>query len=82
MALSIDLGYATVDREVARWSKPPRKKLAYAGAIVEGRDPGFPDPAGIFQAHWFTGAASVRAAIPPERRPLLDPWFRSHCRGR
>ncbi len=75
MALSLDLGYATVDPEVTTLIQAAGKKLASAGAIIEGRDPGFPDPASIFRAHWFTGAASVRAGVPHERRPLLDPGF-------
>ena len=75
MALSTTLGYATVDREISALVEAAAGKLAEAGAIVEHRDPGFPDPAGIFQAHWFSGAAHVRSAIPRERWPLLDPGF-------
>ncbi len=75
IALSIDLGYARVDPEVKPLVEAAAQKLAEAGAIVEHRDPGFPDPAGIFAAHWYTGAASVRASVPRERWPLLDPGF-------
>ena len=71
----LDLGYATVDPEVATLIQAAGKKPASAGAIIEGRDPGFPDPASIFRAHWFTGAASVRAGVPHERRRLLIPDF-------
>ena len=62
-------------RRSAPWSKPPRENLSDAGAHVERSDPGFRDPAAIFAAHWYTGAASVRASVPRERWPLLDPGF-------
>jgi aspartyl-tRNA(Asn)/glutamyl-tRNA(Gln) amidotransferase subunit A len=75
VALSTDLGYVTIDREISALVEAAAGKLAEAGALVERRDPGFPDPAGIFQAHWHTGAASVRSSIPRERWPLLDPGF-------
>jgi aspartyl-tRNA(Asn)/glutamyl-tRNA(Gln) amidotransferase subunit A len=75
IALSTNLGYARIDPEVTALVQAAATKLADAGAIVEHRDPGFPDPAGIFAAHWYTGAALVRASIPPERWPLLDPGF-------
>jgi aspartyl-tRNA(Asn)/glutamyl-tRNA(Gln) amidotransferase subunit A len=75
MALSLDLGYATVDQEISALIEAAAGRLAEAGAIVERRDPGFPDPAGMFQAHWYTGAASLRSSIPRGRWPLLDPGF-------
>jgi aspartyl-tRNA(Asn)/glutamyl-tRNA(Gln) amidotransferase subunit A len=75
MALSLDLGYAKVDPEIASLVEEAAGKLAEAGAIVERRDPGFSDPAEVFKTLWFSGAADVRAAIPRERRPLLDPGF-------
>ena len=75
MALSIDLGYANVDPEIRALVEAAAEKLTEAGAIVELRNPGFPDPIEMFNGHWFTGAASVRASIPRERWPLLDPGF-------
>ena len=75
IALSSKLGYARADPEVTALVQAAATKLAEAGAIVQHRDPGFPDPAGIFAAHWCTGAALVRASVPPERWPLLDPGF-------
>jgi aspartyl-tRNA(Asn)/glutamyl-tRNA(Gln) amidotransferase subunit A len=75
MALSVDLGYVKVDPEISAVVEAAAAKLAEAGAIVARRDPGFSDPAEIFNVHWFTGAASVRAAIPREHWPLLDPGF-------
>jgi aspartyl-tRNA(Asn)/glutamyl-tRNA(Gln) amidotransferase subunit A len=75
MALSTNLGHATVDPQISALVEAAAGKLAEAGAIVERRDPPFPDPAEIFQAHWFTGAAHLRSSIPRERWPLLDPGF-------
>jgi aspartyl-tRNA(Asn)/glutamyl-tRNA(Gln) amidotransferase subunit A len=75
MALSLTLGYAKVDPEIAALVEGAAKKLADAGAIVELRDPGFADPSEIFAAHWFTGAAGLRESIPREKWALLDPGF-------
>jgi aspartyl-tRNA(Asn)/glutamyl-tRNA(Gln) amidotransferase subunit A len=75
MALSLDLGYARIDPEVSALVEAAAQRLSQAGAIVERKNPGFPDPAEIFAAHWYTGAALVRASVPRERWPLLDPGF-------
>ncbi|HZP78643.1 MAG TPA: amidase [Pseudolabrys sp.] len=75
IALSMTLGYASVDSEVAALVERAAKVLAEEGAIVERRDPGFPDPFETFRLHWFSGASLVRRAIPAERWPLLDPGF-------
>jgi aspartyl-tRNA(Asn)/glutamyl-tRNA(Gln) amidotransferase subunit A len=75
MALSVNLGYAHVDPEIVSLVEAAAVRLAAAGAMVERRDPGFASPAEIFRAHWFTGAASVLASVPPQRRALLDPGF-------
>jgi aspartyl-tRNA(Asn)/glutamyl-tRNA(Gln) amidotransferase subunit A len=73
MALSLDLGYARVDPEVAAVVRKAAGALAELGAIVEERDPGFADPQETFVAHWLSGAASLRSKIKPQLRPLLDP---------
>jgi aspartyl-tRNA(Asn)/glutamyl-tRNA(Gln) amidotransferase subunit A len=75
MALSLDLGYARLDPEVSALVEAAAQKLSQAGAIVERKNPGFRDPAEIFAAHWYTGAALVRASVPRERWPLLDSGF-------
>jgi aspartyl-tRNA(Asn)/glutamyl-tRNA(Gln) amidotransferase subunit A len=75
MALSLDLGYASVDPEIRALVEAAAEKLAQAGARVERRDPGFADPTEMFNALWFSGAASVRSSIPREKWPLLDPGF-------
>lgn len=75
IALSIDLGYAKVDPEIAALVHEAAHVLTELGATVVERDPGFADPAEIFRAHWFTGAANQRRAIPREKHALLDPGF-------
>ena len=75
MALSLDLGYASVDPEVRALVESAAGKLVEAGAIVEPHDPGFADPIELFNVLWFSGAASVRSTIPREKWALLDPGF-------
>jgi aspartyl-tRNA(Asn)/glutamyl-tRNA(Gln) amidotransferase subunit A len=75
MALSTTLGYAKVDADIAGLVERAAERFAELGARVERRDPGFADPSKIFEAHWFTGAANQRRAIPLEKRALLDPGF-------
>jgi aspartyl-tRNA(Asn)/glutamyl-tRNA(Gln) amidotransferase subunit A len=75
MALSTNLGHASVDPQISALVEEAAGKLAEAGAIVQRRDPPFSDPAEIFRVHWFTGAARLRSLIPRERWPLLDPGF-------
>jgi aspartyl-tRNA(Asn)/glutamyl-tRNA(Gln) amidotransferase subunit A len=75
MALSLDLGYATVDPEVRALVEAAAGKLVEAGAIVEQHDPGFADPTELFNVLWFSGAASVRSTIAREKWGLLDAGF-------
>ncbi len=75
MALSLDLGYASVDPEIRALVESAAEKLVEAGAIVQRRDPGFADPIELFNVLWFSGAASIRSAIAREKWALLDPGF-------
>jgi aspartyl-tRNA(Asn)/glutamyl-tRNA(Gln) amidotransferase subunit A len=43
------------------------------GAIVEARDPGFPDCHDTFMVHWMASARVMVQKIPEEKRRLLDP---------
>jgi aspartyl-tRNA(Asn)/glutamyl-tRNA(Gln) amidotransferase subunit A len=72
IAYSADLGYAKVDREVARIVKRAVRVFADLGAHVETKDPGFDDQLQVFLDHWFPGAASIVRAIHPQRRRWLD----------
>jgi aspartyl-tRNA(Asn)/glutamyl-tRNA(Gln) amidotransferase subunit A len=74
IAFSPDLGYATVDPDVAAVVARAAERLAALGAHVEQLDPGFGDPAETFRTLWFAGAARIVADLgdpPPE--DLLDP---------
>jgi aspartyl-tRNA(Asn)/glutamyl-tRNA(Gln) amidotransferase subunit A len=73
IAFSPDLGYADVDREVADIVRQAVKVFTELGAHVEEKHPGFENPEPIFRTHWFAGAAALLAAIPAEKRKLIDP---------
>jgi aspartyl-tRNA(Asn)/glutamyl-tRNA(Gln) amidotransferase subunit A len=73
IAFSPDLGYAEVDREVADIVRQAVKVFSELGAHVEEKHPGFENPEPIFRTHWFAGAAALLAAIPAEKRKLIDP---------
>jgi aspartyl-tRNA(Asn)/glutamyl-tRNA(Gln) amidotransferase subunit A len=77
IALSVTLGYVPVDREVARLVEDAAQALAGAGAIVERRDPGFPNPFETFKTHWYTGAANLLRSMSAEKRHDLEPGLRS-----
>lgn len=73
VALSLTLGYVKVDPEIRDLVARAASVLADLGAIVEEVDPGFEDPATMFEAHWHSGAANLRRSIPREKWPLIDP---------
>ena len=75
IALSLTLGYAQVDPEVAALVERAAERFADMGATLVRRDPGFADPFDVFRIHWFTGAANQRRTIPAERHEQLDPGF-------
>jgi aspartyl-tRNA(Asn)/glutamyl-tRNA(Gln) amidotransferase subunit A len=75
MALSVTLGYASVQPEVADLVSKAAEMFARLGATVAHRDPGFDDPFETFKLHWFTGAANQRRTIPVDRHHDLDPGF-------
>jgi aspartyl-tRNA(Asn)/glutamyl-tRNA(Gln) amidotransferase subunit A len=63
VAYSPDLGYATVDPEVAELVERAAERLEALGAHVEQVDPGFADPRPAFQTLWFAGAARAVADL-------------------
>ena len=76
IAFSPDLGYATVDGEVAAVVEAAANAFADLGATVERADPGFDDPSPVFRTLWFASAAYVVGGLPADRRALLDPGLR------
>jgi aspartyl-tRNA(Asn)/glutamyl-tRNA(Gln) amidotransferase subunit A len=75
IAFSPTLGYAKVDPEIHALVTRAVQVLADLGALVEEVDPGFFDPAPIFEAHWHSGAAILRQGIARDKWPQMDPGF-------
>ncbi|MDH3688882.1 MAG: amidase [Gammaproteobacteria bacterium] len=73
MAFSPDLGYVSVDREVAEIVADAAQVFSELGADVEEVNPGFPNPWDCFTKHWFAGAANLVHPFTPEQRAKLDP---------
>jgi aspartyl-tRNA(Asn)/glutamyl-tRNA(Gln) amidotransferase subunit A len=70
---SPDLGYATVDPEIAALVASAVRTFSELGAKVEEKNPGFENPEAIFRTHWFSAAAFLVNTIPAAKRKLLDP---------
>jgi len=75
-AYSPDLGYSTVDPEVAAKVAAAVKSLEALGVHVEQVDPGFDNPQEIFRDHWYAGAAFVLRGMTEEQRDMVDPGLR------
>ena len=73
IAYSPDLGYATVDPEIAALVASAVRTFSELGAKVEEKNPGFENPEAIFRTHWFSAAAYLVNTIPAAKRKLLDP---------
>jgi aspartyl-tRNA(Asn)/glutamyl-tRNA(Gln) amidotransferase subunit A len=76
IAYSPDLGYATVDAEVAAIVRDALRVFTDLGAKVEEKNPGFENPELVFRTHWFSAAAFLVNSIPAAKRKLLDPGLR------
>ncbi len=73
IAFSPDLGYVSVDREIARLVAEAAALFTELGAHVEQVDPGFESPWDTFLKIWFAGAANLTRTFSVEQRALLDP---------
>lgn len=73
IAFSPDLGYVSVDGEVARLVAQAVTVFAELGAQVEQVDPGFDSPWDTFLKVWFAGAANLTRGFSAGQRALLDP---------
>src|SRR5438552_3414129 len=80
IAYSANLGYATVDREVAEIVGKAVRTFDDLGAKVEESDPGFENPQETFSRHWFPGAALVVSSVPAKKRSLIDKGLREIAR--
>ena len=70
IAYSANLGYATVDAEVASIVGEAVRLFEELGAKVDERHPGFDNPEAIFRVHWFSGAAALVRTI--RQKELVD----------
>jgi aspartyl-tRNA(Asn)/glutamyl-tRNA(Gln) amidotransferase subunit A len=73
IAFSPTLGYAEVDPEIAALVAAAAKIVAELGAKVEETDPGFADPAPVFDTLWRSGAARALRGLSEAERTKLDP---------
>ncbi len=74
IAFSPAMGFAdNVEPQVADLVARAAHRFADLGAIVEQADPPGGDPAEIFRALWWGGAAYLFANAPAEKKALLDP---------
>jgi aspartyl-tRNA(Asn)/glutamyl-tRNA(Gln) amidotransferase subunit A len=73
IAFSLDLGYATVDPEVARLFRAALPSFEALGASVEEALPGFANPLEMFRTLWHAGAAQLWRLFGEQHRAVLDP---------
>jgi aspartyl-tRNA(Asn)/glutamyl-tRNA(Gln) amidotransferase subunit A len=75
VAFSPDLGYVTVDPEVAAAVARGAEALTALGAHVDRADPGFSDPRAIFDTLWSAGAARLVTDLGDPPSEVFDPGF-------
>jgi aspartyl-tRNA(Asn)/glutamyl-tRNA(Gln) amidotransferase subunit A len=76
IAYSPTLGYASVDPEIAKTVATAVEAFAARGASLTVVERPFDDPTEMFRRFWYSGTALAVAAIPDEKRALLDPELR------
>lgn len=72
IAYSPDLGYASVDPDVAALVERAVTAFGDLGAEVEQVDPGFPDPIEIMVTLWSVALALAVEPLTAEQRALVD----------
>ncbi len=73
VAYSPTLGYVDVDPQVAAAVRRSVDLMADLGAKITEVDPGFDDPARVFQILWWSGARQALGHLPPSARARMDP---------
>ncbi|HEU0088384.1 MAG TPA: amidase [Pseudonocardiaceae bacterium] len=76
IALSLTLGYADVDPDVADAVETAAQVFCDLGAEVELVDPDFADCVADFHVLWFTGVAKTVERLTHDERKLLEPALR------
>jgi len=73
LAFSPDLGYATVDAEIARVVADAVRVFVDLGATVEEVSPGFTDARASFETLGFPGIAQSLSRFSDEQKKQMDP---------
>ncbi|MDH3378429.1 MAG: amidase [Gammaproteobacteria bacterium] len=73
IGFSPNLGYVTVDDEVAAAVSDAVAVFTDLGAHVEEIAPPFENPLSIFQTYWYSGAANLLRQFSAEQRQRIDP---------
>ena len=77
LAYSPDMGFATVDPEVARLCVHSAERLADAGAVVERVELGWTDPYDCWRVFFYGASAARLGRIVEQQGDLLDPGLRA-----
>ncbi|MDA3920449.1 MAG: amidase [Salinisphaera sp.] len=80
IAFSADLGYATVDSQIADRVADAARNLEALGAKVVEIHPGFESPLDIFRKLWFTASLEVYSQCDDKGKELLDPGLVENAR--
>ncbi len=77
LAYSSEMGFSTVDPEVARLCKQAAMRLAEAGAVVEQVQLDWKDPYEAWKVFFYGGSAARLGRVLEEQGHLLDPGLRA-----
>lgn len=75
IAFSPNLNGHPVEPDIAAAVEAAAIAFRELGAIVEEAEPDLADAGDIFTPHWFAIAAQLVAALPDDKKDLIDPGF-------
>ncbi len=73
IGFSPDLGYASVEAEIAGAVERAIGQFESLGAVVVPADINLENSYEVFRAHWMSGAAALARRIPQDQRSKLEP---------
>lgn len=76
IGFSPDLGYVSVDPEIAALVRRAVEAFTELGAHVEEAGPGFADPIEPFKVLWYAAATKTLANVKPDQREQVDAGLR------